>query len=56
VKQVRRKLHVGDVVEIRPGDDSAVLAQVHALLKQLHEQHLSAVPVGTLLKDSGTPD
>ena len=55
VYQADHKLHHGQVVEIKPGSDSAVLAQVKALVEQLHDQHLSGVSVKTLFQDSGTP-
>jgi hypothetical protein len=53
VNQVPGELHVGEIVEIRPGSTHALEAQLNVLAEQLHDQRLTGVPVGNLLQGSG---
>ena len=49
-------LRAGEVIELRVTSLSAARHQLYELERQLRSRHLDAVPVGTLLKDSGTPE
>jgi hypothetical protein len=53
--QMPRRLRAGEVIELRVTSLPVARHQIAALERQLHALHLDAVPVGTLLKDSGTP-
>ncbi len=46
-------LHAGEVIEVKATDPSDLLPLLERLHAALSEQHLSAVPVGRLLQDSG---
>ncbi len=55
VSQVPTSLRRGEVIELRVTSLSAARAELAQLEQALLQQHLAAVPVGTLLKGSGTP-
>jgi len=48
------RLRPGEVVEISIPNTSLALPLVHKLRTELHAAHLAAVPVGRLLRDSGS--
>jgi nucleoside-diphosphate-sugar epimerase/UDP-N-acetylglucosamine:LPS N-acetylglucosamine transferase len=47
-------LHPGEVVELTVSNSTALLPMLDKLDRQLQAQHLYAVPVGRLMRDSGT--
>jgi len=49
------RVHAGEVVEVNAGSVAATLDELARLCRALRAHHLSAVPVGRLLHDSGTP-
>jgi UDP-glucose 4-epimerase len=53
--QVPSSLRAGDVIELRVTNMPAARHQIAQLERELREHHLDAVPVGTLLRGSGTP-
>ena len=52
VNQVPGRLQIGEIVEIRHGSLDAELAQAHALVEQLRDQHFAGVPVPTRVSRS----
>jgi hypothetical protein len=48
-------IHAGEVVELRVQSMRNVSHQLRELCAALRAHHLHAVPVGRLLRDSGTP-
>lgn len=49
-----RGVHAGWVIELRVKNVARARAQLREIRRELRRHHLNAVPVGTLLKDSGT--
>jgi UDP-glucose 4-epimerase len=52
--QMPSSLRAGEVIELRVSNLPTARHQLAELERQLHQHHLDAVPVSTLLKDSGT--
>ena len=46
-------VHAGEVIEVTVTGSQQVPALVNKLDRRLHTEHLSAVPVGQLLRDAG---
>lgn len=53
--ELPRTLAAGEVIELRVTNVRLAYHQLRELAGELRRHHLDAVPVGTLLKDSGTP-
>ncbi len=54
-EQLPDSLHRGEVIELRITSPTAVRTELRALEQTLQEHHLDAVPVNTLLQNSGNP-
>ncbi|MGC9221409.1 MAG: MGDG synthase family glycosyltransferase [Solirubrobacteraceae bacterium] len=50
-----RTVQQGEVIELRVTSLRLAYGELRSLAERLSDQHLSAVPVSTLLKDAGTP-
>jgi UDP-glucose 4-epimerase len=53
--ELPRTIAAGEVIELRVTNVRLAYHQLRELAGELRRHHLDAVPVGTLLKDSGTP-
>ncbi len=52
--QIPDKLRAGEMIELRPKNMDAAIAEIEQLRDQLAADNLQAVTVGTLFRDSGT--
>ena len=47
-------IHPGEVVELNISGETQLLTMIDELASDLRSEHLSAVPVGQLMRDAGT--